>query len=112
MEMELDLPVLMGLRKSSPATDADAAAKATSAIRDPGQVAHLERLGADLGGTGKLNVWVCNIEDVRSESQAEAVIDEFQRDYVVWSAGAAGKGAPERVEIIDRATLSTQPSRP
>lgn len=45
---------------------------------------------------------VRSIDDVKSESQAKAVLDEVKPDYVVWSAGAAGKGAPERFEIVDR----------
>ncbi|KAK7753021.1 hypothetical protein SLS62_004970 [Diatrype stigma] len=66
----------------------------TSIIRNPEQIAPLEKLGS--GGSGKLTVLVRSIEDIKSEAQAKAVIDEVKPDYVVWSAGAGGKGPPER----------------
>lgn len=69
----------------------------TSIIRNPDQVAHLEQLRGN--HSGKLNVLVRSIEGVKSEAQAKTLIDEVKPDYVVWSAGAAGKGAPERVCI-------------
>ncbi|KAI1137383.1 NAD(P)-binding protein [Hypoxylon sp. FL0543] len=72
----------------------------TSIIRDPAQVANLERLGE--GQAGKLNVLVRSLEDVTSDAQAKSLIDEVKPDYVVWSAGAGGKGPPERTFKIDR----------
>lgn len=69
----------------------------TSIIRNPDQVPHLEQLRGN--HSGKLNVLVRSIEDVKNEVQAKTLIDEVKPDYVVWSAGAAGKGAPERVGI-------------
>jgi nucleoside-diphosphate-sugar epimerase len=58
----------------------------TSIIRDPAQVPDVEKLGS--GGTsGKLNVLVRSIEEVKSQDQAKKVIDEVKPDYVVWSAG-------------------------
>ncbi|KAI0837042.1 NAD(P)-binding protein [Hypoxylon sp. FL0890] len=72
----------------------------TSIIRDPAQVANLEKLSE--GQAGKLNVLVRSLEDVTSDAQAKSLIDEVKPDYVVWSAGAGGKGAPERTFKIDR----------
>ncbi|KAI1492915.1 NAD dependent epimerase/dehydratase [Biscogniauxia mediterranea] len=72
----------------------------TSIIRNPDQVASLQKLGENL--SGKLNVLVRSIEDIKSEGQAKSLIDEVKPDYVVWSAGAGGKGAPERTFAIDR----------
>ncbi|KAI0595552.1 NAD dependent epimerase/dehydratase [Biscogniauxia sp. FL1348] len=72
----------------------------TSIIRNPDQVANLQKLGENL--SGKLNVLVRSIEDIKSEGQAKNLIDEVKPDYVVWSAGAGGKGAPERTFTIDR----------
>ncbi|KAH6657149.1 NAD dependent epimerase/dehydratase [Truncatella angustata] len=72
----------------------------TSIIRNPDQVADLQKLGENQGG--KLNVLVRSLEDVKSESQAKSIIDEVKPNYVVWSAGAGGKGAPERTFAIDR----------
>lgn len=68
-----------------------------SIIRSPDQVAELQQIGAQTNHKGKLDVLVRSIEDVKSEAQAKTLIDEVKPDYVVWSAGAAGKGAPERV---------------
>lgn len=71
----------------------------TSIIRNPDQVPKLEKLGHGIEGSGKLNVLVRSLEDVTSVSQAKSLIDEVKPDYVVWSAGAGGKGAPERVRV-------------
>ncbi|KAI0410041.1 NAD dependent epimerase/dehydratase [Xylaria palmicola] len=73
----------------------------TSIIRSPDQVAHLQKLGEESPG-GKLNVLVRSLEEVKSDEQAKSIIDEVGPDYVVWSAGAGGKGAPERTWAIDR----------
>ncbi|KAI1821131.1 NAD dependent epimerase/dehydratase [Xylaria intraflava] len=72
----------------------------TSIIRDPAQTADLQKLGEGQGG--QLNVLVRSLEEVKSDAQAKRVIDEVKPDYVVWSAGAGGKGAPERTWAIDR----------
>ncbi|KAI1321538.1 NAD dependent epimerase/dehydratase [Xylariaceae sp. FL0255] len=72
----------------------------TSIIRNPDQVANLQKLAE--GQSGKLNVRVWSLEDVKSDEQAKGLIDEVKPDYVVWSAGAGGKGAPERTWAIDR----------
>lgn len=57
----------------------------TSIIRNPDQVANLERLGVNQ--KGKLNVLVRSLDDVKSEAQAKSIIDEVKPNYVVWSAG-------------------------
>lgn len=67
----------------------------TSIIRAEEQVPTVQKLGDSL--QGKLNVLVRSIEDVKSESQAKTILDEVKPDYVVWSAGAGGRGGPERV---------------
>ncbi|KAK8073136.1 hypothetical protein PG996_006484, partial [Apiospora saccharicola] len=72
----------------------------TSVIRNPEQVAGLEKLGE--GQNGKLNVLVRSVEDVKSEAQAKSILDEVKPSYVVWSAGAGGKGPPERTFAVDR----------
>ncbi|CAJ2499820.1 Uu.00g026730.m01.CDS01 [Anthostomella pinea] len=73
----------------------------TSIIRNPDQVANLQKLGENQSG-GKLNVLVRSLEEVKSDAQAQSLIDEMKPDYVVFSAGAGGKGAPERTFTIDR----------
>jgi len=61
----------------------------TSVIRNPDQVPAVQKLqeSVDESKRGKLNVLVRSIEDVKSEMQAKAIIDEVKPDYVVWSAG-------------------------
>jgi len=49
-----------------------------------------------------LNVLVESLEDVRSSNDAAKVLDQVKPDYVVWSAGAGGKGGPVRTFAIDR----------
>jgi len=73
----------------------------TSIIRDPGQVDALKKLGEGEGLDGKLlNVRVWSIEEVKSDEKAKELIDEVKPDYVVFSAGAGGKGPPERVCVL------------
>ncbi|KAI1432838.1 hypothetical protein GGR50DRAFT_554684 [Xylaria sp. CBS 124048] len=83
----------------------------TSVVRDAAQVDELKRLGDGL--QGKLHVLVRSLEDVKSVEQAKGVIEEAGKgggdgneegvvDYVVWSAGAGGKGGPQRTYAIDR----------
>ncbi|KAI8955726.1 NAD dependent epimerase/dehydratase [Xylaria longipes] len=76
----------------------------TSIIRSPDQIASLQKLGENQ--SGKLNVLVRSLEEVKSDEQAKSIIDEVKPDYVVWSAGAGGKGAPERTWAIDRDAAS------
>lgn len=70
----------------------------TSIIRAQEQVSTVQKLGDSL--QGKLNVLVRSIEEVKSESQAKTILDEVRPDYVVWSAGAGGRGGAERVRIL------------
>ncbi|KAK2037348.1 NAD dependent epimerase/dehydratase [Colletotrichum somersetense] len=72
----------------------------TSVIRAHEQVPAIEKLAA--GHAGKLNVLVRSIEDVTDQSRAQAILDEVKPDTIVWSAGAGGKGNPERTFAIDR----------
>ncbi|KAL0941285.1 UPF0659 protein-like protein 1 [Colletotrichum truncatum] len=72
----------------------------TSVIRAQEQVPTIEKLGANQ--SGKLNVLVRSIEDVKDQSQAQAILDEVKPDTIIWSAGAGGKGNPERTFLVDR----------
>lgn len=76
----------------------------TSIIRNADQVPDLQRLGENQGG--KLNVLVQSLEDVATDEVAKERIDAVKPDYVVWSAGAGGKGPPERVSPIPTASHS------
>ena len=59
----------------------------TSLIRSQEQVSTIKGLGAN--GPGKLHVLVRSLEDIKSDGQAKAILDEVKPDYVVWSAGTA-----------------------
>ncbi|KAI0762411.1 NAD(P)-binding protein [Fomes fomentarius] len=72
----------------------------TSIIREQAQVATIAKLGE--GQPGKLNVLVRSLEEVKSERDARSIIDEVKPSWVIWSAGAGGKGGPSRTYAIDR----------
>ncbi|KAK7429958.1 hypothetical protein QQZ08_003580 [Neonectria magnoliae] len=72
----------------------------TSVIRAQDQVPTIEQLGTGL--PGKLNVLVSSIEDVVSQDHALKILNDVKPDYIAWSAGAGGKGGPERTFKVDR----------
>ncbi|CAK7208422.1 hypothetical protein SBRCBS47491_000087 [Sporothrix bragantina] len=75
----------------------------TSVIRSPDQVSTIEALAPDAAARKNLNVLVHSLEDlVQSQDQAQALLDQVRPDYVVWSAGAGGRGGPARTLAIDR----------
>ncbi|KAI9730063.1 MAG: hypothetical protein M1834_006055 [Cirrosporium novae-zelandiae] len=71
-----------------------------SVIRDPAQKAEILQTGE--GKPGKVEVLVESLENTKSERDARRVIDQVKPNYVVWSAGAGGKGGSERTYAIDR----------
>ncbi|KAJ5542294.1 hypothetical protein N7535_004714 [Penicillium sp. DV-2018c] len=72
----------------------------TSVIRNPDHESEILALGKGL--KGNLNVLVSSLDDVKSVSDAQKIIDTVSPDYVVWSAGAGGKGGPTRTISIDQ----------
>ncbi|KAJ5963757.1 uncharacterized protein N7479_003633 [Penicillium vulpinum] len=72
----------------------------TSVIRNPEHESEILDLGHGLKGT--VNVLLSSLEDVKSPSDAQKIIDTVTPDYVVWSAGAGGKGGPARTIAIDQ----------
>ncbi|KAK1752962.1 hypothetical protein QBC47DRAFT_387448 [Echria macrotheca] len=74
----------------------------TSIIRDPAQTDAVKKLGEKISHAGKHDVLVRSLEEITSDEGAKAVIDEVGADYIVWSAGAGGKGDPSRTFKIDR----------
>lgn len=72
----------------------------TSVIRDPAQESAIKSMGENL--PGKLDVLVSSIEEIKTQAQAQSIIDSTSPTYVVFSAGAAGKGGPERTIAVDR----------
>ncbi|KAI9889931.1 MAG: hypothetical protein M1814_004654 [Vezdaea aestivalis] len=74
--------------------------RVTSLVRDPSQVPAIESLGAN--HPSSLNVVVRSIDDVKSQSDAQKILDDVKPDWVIWSAGAGGKGGASRTYQIDR----------
>ncbi|KNG47136.1 nad dependent epimerase dehydratase [Stemphylium lycopersici] len=72
----------------------------TSMIRTASQQPTIEKLGQ--GQPGKLSVLVSSVADVKSENDAKGILDQVKPDWVVWSAGAAGKGGAEMTFAVDR----------
>ena len=72
----------------------------TSVIRDPSQAQTINSLGKSQ--PGQLDVNVSSLEDVKTEEQAQSIISSANPNYIVFSAGAGGKGGPERTLAIDR----------
>jgi len=54
-------------------------------IRDPKQQDEILALGKGL--KGQVDVLVESLEDVKSDADAQKVLDKVKPDYVVWSAG-------------------------
>ncbi|MCJ1283071.1 hypothetical protein MMC26_002398 [Xylographa opegraphella] len=72
----------------------------TSLIRNPAQADEI--LGKSHGQPGTLEILVRSLEVVKSSQEARSIIDEAKPDYVVWSAGAGGKGGSRLTYAIDR----------
>lgn len=69
-------------------------------IRTADQKPTVEKLGQ--GQPGTLKVLVSNVEDVKSEGDAQKILEQVKPDWVVWTAGAAGRGGAPRTMAIDR----------
>ncbi|KAI9808199.1 MAG: hypothetical protein M1825_004656 [Sarcosagium campestre] len=76
----------------------------TSVIRNPAQGEAIQKIGA--GHPGQLDILVRSLDDIKSVRDAENVINEAKPDYVVWAAGAGGKGGADRTYAIDRDAAS------
>ncbi|MCJ1378317.1 hypothetical protein MMC17_001414 [Xylographa soralifera] len=72
----------------------------TSLIRNPAQADEI--LAKGHGQPGTLEILVRSLEDVKSSQQAGSIIEETKPDYVVWSAGAGGKGGSRLTYAVDR----------
>jgi hypothetical protein len=64
----------------------------TSVIRNPEQTAAI--LEAGKGGPGKVDVLIESLEDVKSDADAQRILDKVKPDWVVWSAGASNLPFP------------------
>lgn len=72
----------------------------TSLIRTSEQKATIEKLGHNQ--PGKLSVLVSSVADIKNEVDAQSILDQVRPDWVVWSAGAGGKGGAEMTYAVDR----------
>ncbi|KAL1861931.1 hypothetical protein Plec18170_000755 [Paecilomyces lecythidis] len=72
----------------------------TSVIRNPEHEQEIVNLGK--GQKGKVEVLISSLEEIKSPADAKKILDTVKPDYVVWSAGAGGKGGPERTYAIDQ----------
>jgi hypothetical protein len=72
----------------------------TSMIRSSSQTPTIEALGSS--HPGKLSVLVSNVADIKTESDAAQILDKVNPSWVIWSAGAAGKGGAEMTYAVDR----------
>jgi hypothetical protein len=57
----------------------------TSVIRNPDQKPAI--LDAGKNGPGKVDVLIASLEDVKSEADAQKILDQAKPEYVIWSAG-------------------------
>ncbi|KAF2871763.1 hypothetical protein BDV95DRAFT_572751 [Massariosphaeria phaeospora] len=71
-----------------------------SMIRSADQKNTIESLKQ--GQPGKLDVLVSSVEDVQSEADAQKIIEQVKPDWVIWTAGAGGRGGAPRTMAIDR----------
>lgn len=69
-------------------------------IRTSDQTPTIEKLGHN--HPGKLSVLVSSVTDIKSEADAKKILDQVRPDWVVWSAGAGGKGGAEMTYAVDR----------
>ncbi|KAJ5172579.1 hypothetical protein N7492_005172 [Penicillium capsulatum] len=72
----------------------------TSVVRNPAHESEILELGK--GRKGKLSVLISSLEDIKSASDASKILQTVSPDYVVWSAGAGGKGGPASTIAIDQ----------
>lgn len=70
----------------------------TSLIRDPSQSEEI--LSKGKGHPGKVNVLVRSLEEVRSDRDAQKVLDEVKPDFVVFSAGITSVPATRRRLLV------------
>ncbi|PSK56665.1 hypothetical protein B9Z65_6289 [Elsinoe australis] len=72
----------------------------TSVIRNPAHQAEIQALSK--GHPGKLDVIVESLDEVKTAADATKVLDKVDPSIVVWSAGAGGKGGPDRTYAVDQ----------
>merc|ERR1712093_435657 len=74
----------------------------TSVVRNPEHRHEILALAKQQDDRDRLEVLVSSLEDVKTAADAKKVIDQAKPDYIVWLAGAGGKGGAARTFAIDR----------
>ncbi|KAL8680483.1 MAG: hypothetical protein Q9186_003326 [Xanthomendoza sp. 1 TL-2023] len=73
----------------------------TSVVRDPAQSDDILSTVKDFPNK-LIDVLVSSLEEVKSKTDAQQIINQSKPDFVVWSAGAGGRGGPSRTQAVDR----------
>ncbi|KAM5436306.1 hypothetical protein MferCBS31731_005999 [Microsporum ferrugineum] len=73
-----------------------------SAVRDPKHEPDILKFNRDDSKSGKVTVSLSDLEKVKSSEDAAKVISAANPDYIVWAAGAGGKGPVDRTYAIDQ----------
>jgi len=73
----------------------------TSVIRNPAHEAEIRALAPE-NSAGQLDVLVESLEEVKKPEDAHKVLEKTKADWVIWLAGAGGKGGAERTFAVDR----------
>ena len=84
----------------------------TSVIRDASQGEDILSAAANIStlpsheqaqrSQGRVTVLVRSLDDVQTVAAAQALLNDVQPDFVVWAAGAGGRGGAEQTYRIDR----------
>jgi len=59
----------------------------TSVVRNPDHEREITELGQ--GKSGKIDVLIDSLDDIKSDAQAQSVLEKVNPDIVVWSAGGS-----------------------
>lgn len=73
----------------------------TALIRDSAQTSAILATKPPTA-SGTLDVLVDSLDAIRTTADATRVLDKSRADWVVWAAGAGGKGGPDRTNAVDR----------
>ncbi|KAL4914708.1 hypothetical protein BDW62DRAFT_219892 [Aspergillus aurantiobrunneus] len=73
----------------------------TSVIRNPAHEPEILALANSEKAKGKLKVQISSLDEVKTQADATKILNDANPDYVVWSAGAGGKGGPTRTIAVD-----------
>ncbi|KFY06081.1 hypothetical protein V492_08156, partial [Pseudogymnoascus sp. VKM F-4246] len=73
----------------------------TALIRDSSQTSEILATRPSTA-KGTLDVLVDSLDAIRTQADATRVLDKSRADWVVWAAGAGGKGGPDRTNAVDR----------